>query len=150
MSHTTKTDHDVTPTIACVVIGALPMQLLLRRAPTWQREAVAVVTEPRPQGKVLAINANARQHGIVAGMTFATARTLCVSLRADVVPQEEIDEAVLELTTALTVFSPRIEPDPNEPGVFWIDPTGLSGIYGGARTWARSVERYLAGRSLHA
>lgn len=40
-------------------------------------------------------------------------------------------------------FSPRVEPDPERPGVFYLDPTGLEGLFGSPSRWARRVRSAL-------
>lgn len=148
----------------CVDVPALPLQLLLREHPKWRAHPTVVVKDDRPQGVILWANAHARRARILPGMTFASARSLADTLRASVVAPETIEAAVDELTKALGNFSPRVEPavdhhpaadggrrvstmrggkSPMQPGVFWVDPQGLEGLYGSLEHWAHSIERAL-------
>ena len=68
--------------IACVVVPALPLQLVLHDQPRWQHEPVVVVRDDRPQAPVLWANTIARQARVLPGMTFAAARSLVSELRA--------------------------------------------------------------------
>ena len=125
-----------TPRIACVDVPALPLQLLLRREPEWTDLPVVVVRDDRPQGVILWANAAARHLRILPGMTFAAARSLAADLRAAVVEPHEIEAAVDALHQQLCNFSPRVEPSEHEPGVFFIDPSGLVPLYGSLEQWA--------------
>lgn len=140
---------------SCVDVPGLPLQLLLRQHPKWRGHPTVVVKDDRPQGVILWANAHARRNRILPGMTFAAARSLADSLRAAVVEPAQITTAVDELTRALANFSPRIEPaidfgspapktrHPMQPGVFWVDPQGLEGLYGSLEHWAHSIQSAL-------
>ncbi|MEM6996348.1 MAG: DNA polymerase Y family protein [Myxococcota bacterium] len=144
----------------CVDVPALPLQLLLRGHPQWREHPTVVVKDDRPQGVILWANALARRCRILPGMSFASARSLADTLRAAVVEPEDIKGAVDELTAALAGFSPRVEPavdhhpsvpegtrasstrgakNPMQPGVFWVDPEGLSNLYGSHEHWAHTM-----------
>ncbi|NLY95194.1 MAG: hypothetical protein GXY23_14355 [Myxococcales bacterium] len=43
------------------------------------------------------------------------------------------------LAHRLLAFSPRVEPDPERAGVFFLDPSGLEGIFGRPSKWIRRV-----------
>lgn len=88
-------------------------------------------------------NARARSQRILPGMTFAAARSLAADLHASVVPTEDIDEAVGGIATLLSNFSPRVEPSAAEPGVFWIDPGGMTPLYGSLEQWADAIRSAL-------
>ena len=70
---------------ACVSVAALPLQLLLRREPSWSTRPVAVVSEDKPQGSVLWVNAQARAAGVLSGQSYAVALSLARGLHAGVV-----------------------------------------------------------------
>ena len=125
--------------VACVDVPALPLQLLLRREPGWRTRPVVVVKDDRPQGVVLWANTIARSHRVLPGMTFAAARSLTADLHASVVEPEEIELAVSDLHLRLSNYSPRVEPSPSEPGVFWIDPSGIVPLYGSLEQWAETI-----------
>lgn len=136
--------------IACVDLPALPLQLLLRHHPTWRSGPVVVVDTDRPQGIVAWANVHARRHRILPGMTFAAAQSLAAHLQAAVVPPQDIARCVEELHHALVQFSPHVEPALHEPGVFWIDPSGLIPLYGSLEEWAQGIHTALVGRGFQA
>lgn len=131
--------------VACVDIPELPLQLLLRREPTWRTRPVVVVKDDRPQGIILWANAHARTQRILPGMTFAAARSLAASLHAAVVPREDIEAAVSELHLRLSNVSPRVEPSLAEPGVFFVDPAGMVPLFGSLEHWAETIAIDLRG-----
>jgi protein ImuB len=47
------------------------------------------------------------------------------------------------LAHRLLEFSPRVEPDPERPGVFFLDPSGMDALFGSLPRWARRVHRAL-------
>jgi len=132
--------------IACVVVPALPLQLVLHDQPRWRSEPVVVVRDDRPQAPVLWANTIARSARVLPGMTFAAARSLVSELRAAAVTQERIDEVNGRLFVALAGFSPRVEPVVGEPGAFWLDPNGIVPLYGSFASWASTLATDLQAR----
>jgi len=133
----------VTGRLACVLVPALPLQLVLQAHPEWQDDPVVVVEDDRPLAPILWSNRAARAHRIVPGLRFAQARALSARLHAEVVKDSAIVTAVDELLARLLPCSPRIEPMLVQPGLFWIDPEGLSGLFGDYERWARMVHARL-------
>ena len=125
--------------MACVDVPALPLQILLRRHPDWESLPVAIVDRDKPLGIIRWVNENARRVQILPGMRYATALSLSRDLRAGVVADTEIAEYVGRLTRWLWRFSPGIEPSSREPGVFWIDASGLCPLYTSLQEWALEV-----------
>lgn len=125
---------------ACVNLPVFPVQLLLRRHPDWEDQPVAVVDSDRPQGTILWVNDRALFLRILPGMRYAAGLSLAGSLRAAVVPKQEIEGAVASLGKGLRSFSPRVEPAGDEPGVFWIDASGLERLYGSLGRWAACLQ----------
>ncbi|MBZ0156247.1 MAG: DNA polymerase Y family protein [Alphaproteobacteria bacterium] len=136
--------------ISCVDVPALPLQLLLRAHADWTGAAVAVVDKDRPQGRILWVNAEARRAGLLPGHTFAQGLSLARELRAAVVPEREIAAGVGSIAAALRAFSPGVEPADGEPGVFFVDASGLSRLYPSATAWSRAILADLAGRGFTA
>lgn len=99
--------------LACVELPALPLQLLLRRHPTWGEGPVAVVDRDSPTGLVLHVNRVARQQRVRAGMRYAAALSVARDLRADAVPNDELRDGVALVLATLQDFSPRVEPAPS-------------------------------------
>jgi protein ImuB len=134
--------------IACVDLPALPLQLAWRAEPELRRHATVVIDEDRPQGIVLWACERARAAGVLPGQRYAHALGLCNKLRARVVPQAEIDAAVVELRSALHACSPRVEAsclrDGGEPGTFWLDGDGLQRVDFKAPSWGAAIARSIA------
>jgi protein ImuB len=129
--------------LACVDVPALPLQLLLLRHPEWREHPAAVVERDNPQARLLWVNERARQLGILPGLRYAAALGLTGELRAGVVERDEIKRGVAELTRILGNFTPEVEPSEDEPGVCWLDATGLDRLYRSADAWAREIHQAL-------
>ena len=142
-------------TIGCIEIPAFSLQLLLRQRPQWRRSElgdlpVVVVDEDRPQGLVTHANGAARRAGILPGLRYAHALGLAREVRAGVVPPGVVGAGIAHVLARLRAFSPNIEPSEDEPGLFWIDTSGLGGLYDTMMSWARQVASDLAGEELSA
>jgi protein ImuB len=122
--------------MACVDVPALPLQLLLQRHPDWCSRAAAVVDRDEPQGLLLWVNERARSLQVLPGMRYAAALALVGELRAAPMPVGEIQQAVADLGERLGRFTPGVEPVDGEPGVFWLDASGLERLYGSLSVWA--------------
>lgn len=120
--------------LACVDAPAFALQLLLRRNPHWRGKAAAVVDRDAPHGTVLWANEAAHVRGVLAGQRYAAALTLCPQLQAAVIEAQELAEGVEQTCEHLRRRSPHVEPSAGEPGVFWLDASGLE-------HWTASAER---------
>ncbi len=134
--------------VACVDVPALPLQLLGRAHPGWHDAPLVVVAEDEPQAKILWVDRRAAQHRIRVGMRYGAALQLCRDLRAAPVAERTIAGAREELLTALQARTPRVEPDEERPGVFWLDPSGLGKLFGPLERWAAHVHAALSGLGL--
>ena len=144
---------------ACLEVPALPLQLLLRREPTWAKSPVVVVADDRPQAEVQWVNELARRSRIRPGMSYAAAQSLDAGVRAGVVSAEQVDETIEQIVQRLQDFSPRIEAarrrtKPQEliegaPGTFWIDPSGMVPLFTSFEHWGHAVVSALSELSLH-
>ncbi len=134
----------------CVDIPDLPLQILLRAHPDYRDLPAAVVAEERPESPLLLVNRHARSMRLRTGMRFGAAKSLVPELRVGSVSALEVEQAVAQLVGDLQTFSPHVERDPVSAGVFYVDPNGLSHLYGGELNWARCVHRYLTGRRFYA
>ncbi|MBI1851483.1 MAG: DNA polymerase Y family protein [Planctomycetes bacterium] len=130
--------------MACVDVPAFPLQILLRRHPEWRRLPAAVVDRDRPQGILLWVNEKARTLRVLPGQRFATALSLARDLRAAEVPSNEIERAVAATADRLRRFTPGVEPADGEPGVFWLDASGLEPLFRSLRRWASLLRADLA------
>ncbi|HWO40204.1 MAG TPA: DNA polymerase Y family protein [Candidatus Eisenbacteria bacterium] len=136
--------------LACVEIAAFPLQLLLKRQPKWSACPAAVVAEDKPQGLIVWVNEKARQAGVLPGLRYAAAFSLTPDLRAAPVSWGEIDKAVAGLTKQLMRFSPNVEADASEPGVFWLDGSGLNRLYPKIKKWAHAIHSAIAAQGFNA
>ena len=111
--------------MACVELPAFPLQLLLKRHPDWIGRPVAVVDRDKPQGVILQVNEEARAAGIRTGMRYSAGLSLAHTLHAGEVPPADVERGVAEIADRLRRFSPDVEPCRDEPGVFWLNASGL-------------------------
>jgi len=125
--------------VACVNLPVFPVQLLLQRHPDWRKQPVAVVDADKPQGTILWVNDRARSFKILPGMRYAAGLSLTGSLRASIVSKSDIEKGISSVSKHLRSFSPRIEPAEDEPGIFWIDASGLTRLFTSLTRWARDI-----------
>ncbi len=136
--------------LACVDLPAFALQLLLRRHPEWSAYPVAVVAEDKPQGLILQVNESARRCGVLPGLRYAAGFSLARGLRAGEVPPVEIQQAIVSLTERLMCFTPEVEPSQPEPGVFWLNGTGLQRLYATPQRWAGAIYKDIKTQRLQA
>lgn len=129
--------------MACVELPAFPLQLLLKRYPGWADRPVAVVDRDKPQGVILWLNEHARTSRIRTGMRYSAGLSLARTLHASEVPPADIAQGVSTLVAQLHRFSPDVEPCRDEPGVFWLNASGLSQLYPSPRAWATDIQTAL-------
>jgi len=98
-----------------------------------------VVDVDRPQGVILWVNERARSLRILPGMRYAAALTLADDLRAAIVPADELERAVRSIVKRLIRFTPGVEPSDDEPGVFWLDASGLERLHDSLSRWAQLI-----------
>ena len=115
--------------MACVELPAFPLQLLLKRHPDWVGRPVAVVDRDKPQGAILWANEEARAARIRTGMRYSAGQSLAHTLHAGEVPPADIERGVAAIVDRLQRFSPEVEPSRDEPGVFWLNASGLSRLH---------------------
>ncbi|OPY65524.1 MAG: DNA polymerase IV [Syntrophorhabdaceae bacterium PtaU1.Bin034] len=125
--------------LACVNLPEFPLQFLLSRYPEWKRLPVAVVARDKPQGEILWVSPEARAFGVLPGMRYAQGLSLATNLRAAEVSADGVRTKVAELADLLRHFSPDVEVSEDEPGVFWVNAAGLSGLFPSLGFWAREV-----------
>jgi len=140
----------IAPEIACVALPALPLQLLLRRQPEWRRQPVAVVAEDHPRGRIEWVNEDARRLGVLPGQRYGEALALAVGLRAGVIAPGEVGAAVATITRRLRRFTPGVEPATDEPGLFWLDATGLTPLHPSLAAWSEAIRTALIAAGLAA
>jgi protein ImuB len=127
---------------ACVSFAALPLQLLVRNQRGFRDLPAVVVSEDKPQGKVLWANDHALRSGALPGHSYAVALSIVSGLRAGVVSGIEIATATEEVKSVLWEFSPQLEAG-EEAGVFWLDASGLGRLYPSLADWASALRARL-------
>ncbi len=132
------------PRLACVDLPAWPLQLLLRREPTWRALPAAVVAADDPRAPLLWVNEAARRRGVLPGLRYAAALSLAHDLRAGTVTDGELATESQRLHRHLLRYSPRVEAATHEPGVFWLDARGLERLHGSLAAWTARLQRSLA------
>jgi len=126
--------------LACVDVLALPLQLLARRHPEWLESGpLAVVDRDEPNGTIEWVDREARRARIRPGMRYAEALSIREDLRAGTVREESVAEAIDGIRELLRDFSPFVEAAEQPPGIFWLDATGLEGVFESPETWARRI-----------
>lgn len=130
--------------LACVDVPAFPLQLLLKRNPELRGYPAVVVDEDKPLGVVQWSNEAARRSRILPGMRYAASLALCADLRAGVIDEEAIEDGKRAVLDRLLLFSPEIEASSDEPGVFWLDASGLDPLFPTMLAWAERVRTSLA------
>ena len=115
--------------MACVELPEFPLQLLLKRHPDWAGRPVAVVDRDKPQGVILWVNEEARVARVRTGMRYSAGLSLAHTLHAGEVPPADVERGVAAVAERLRRFSPDVEPSRDEPGVFWLNASGLSYLH---------------------
>ena len=129
--------------MACVELPAFALQLLLKRHPDWAGRPVAVVERDKPQGVILRVNEQARTAGVRTGMRYSAGLSLAHTLHAGEVPPADVERGVTAIGDRLRRFSPDVEPSRDEPGVFWLNASGLSYLHASLRRWAQEIAAML-------
>ncbi|MDX9723628.1 MAG: DNA polymerase Y family protein [Myxococcota bacterium] len=146
--------------MACVHFASFALQCMARQEQDWARRPLVVLTELRPQAAVKGCNALARSAGIRVGQSFATALSLQPELRAICYDAARIDAQREELMVLLRTLSPNIERVDDVLGdlamasgrgvveslAFFLDSSGLDGLYGGTQQWLAALARALSPR----
>ncbi|MEZ4257285.1 MAG: DNA polymerase Y family protein [Polyangiales bacterium] len=136
--------------LACVDLPSFPLQLLQRGHADWRGHGVVLVDRDHPQGLILSVNERAHRRGVRPGMRYGVALGLDGDLRAGEISPEALTTITEKLLTLLVRFSPVVEPNRDEPGVFWLDVDGLSHLYPSLDDWATAVWEALHAEELAA
>lgn len=136
--------------LACVNVADLPLQLLLKKHPQWRDLPAAVVSKDSPYGRILTVNVQAKEYGILPGLRYAAGLIFTLELRADTIPDSEIRVGSTSIAAALGRLSPRVEAHDSETGVFWLDAGGLSSLFQNMEAWCGKVRNLLLGMGYQA
>jgi protein ImuB len=128
--------------IAAVDVPALPLQLLRRRSGTPASVPLAVVEADHPQARITWVDRAAAARRVRPGMRYASALQLSGDLRAAPVPDAEVSAADDEIAAVLRELTPRVDRRRDgtaSEGVYFLDPSGMGGLFGPLEAWAPRV-----------
>lgn len=128
--------HRHSHTLACVYLPALPLQIAHKRHDLSSQTPGAVCEG----GTIVWPNRMARQAGIRSGMRLAQGRSLSPMLQTATVSAAEQQQTILEIWQFLLGFSPAVEPDAEHAGLFWLDPNGLTHLFGDHAQWCQAID----------
>ncbi|HTP59024.1 MAG TPA: hypothetical protein VMM82_08910 [Spirochaetia bacterium] len=134
----------------CINIDSLPLCILLNDNPSWKGMPVAVTREEKPRSPILALNREAREHGLAVGMRYAQALALVPGLRARAVAQVRVGEAQSLVMKELSAFTPDVEPCSFDDNAFWASVDGLRSLFPSESIWADKVRSALSGKGFPA
>jgi protein ImuB len=126
---------------ACIFVPDFSAEAIVRAEPELRTQAVAVIEGKPPLEKICAVNEEAREVGVVTGMTRLQAE-LCdgVVMRERSMVQEVMaHEALLDCARS---FSPRVE-DARTDTVL-LDLSGLEKLFGSVQKIVRQISRRAA------
>jgi protein ImuB len=124
---------------ACVLVPALPLQMLGKTHPEFRAEPLVVVEDDRPLARIRYVNQAALRYRVRPGMRFREAQVLSACLRGLVVSDREVNETQDILLQRLISFSPFVELGKDRPGLFWMDPRGMLSLYPDHQTWGQAI-----------
>lgn len=131
---------------ACIRVPSLALQLAVtRQVPGFDRP-LAVVRDDRPASPVVQLNLVARALGLGVGMRYSEALAVVPTLKGVVVSADDRARAHHAILETLDRWSPRVERCDLDPDGFWVDPTGLTGLFGTEAQWGAGVRSALADR----
>ncbi len=129
--------------LACISVPHLALQIALQRHPSQTGEAVVLVREDKPTSLILNLNRAAKNQGLHQGMRYSEALSIVCDLRAERVSSQELAAARREIREILAKWSPQTDEVPFDPGAFWVNPSGLTGLYGSESQWGTSLREAL-------
>jgi len=136
--------------LACINVPALALQLALRKFPPGHQGPLVVLREDKPTSPIRNLNLAARELGVQKGMRYSEALTLAADLPSVTVTAAEQKVARQQIVETLLKWSPQVEVCPFDPASFWLNSSGLTGLYGSETQWGSSVRLALAQLRYHA
>ena len=123
---------------ACIFVPDFPVEAIVRAEPELRSQAVAVLEGKPPLQKICALNEEARQAGIAAGMTKLHAEVCdVITLRERSELQETFThQALLDCAQS---FSPRVQDC--SPDMLLLDVSGLEKLIGPSTKIAKEISR---------
>ncbi|HPC83427.1 MAG TPA: DNA polymerase Y family protein [Thermoanaerobaculaceae bacterium] len=125
--------------VAAVWVPDFPLQALRRAVPELAEAPVAVAAGPGPRDRVVAVSAEAAEHGVRRGMTATQARQRSMQVMVRVAPPEVAAAAEAALADAARAVSPRVRR--HGPGEVTLDVGGSVLQWGGEAALAEALWR---------
>ncbi len=125
--------------LACLYVPQFPLAALLRSSPELRGEAVVVVEQIAPRGRIVAVSEAAERRGIRYGSSLAQAHGIDAEVQARVVSVDTIAAAQAALCDAAASFTPRLE-DATE-GLVYLDLSGLGALFESELQLAHALSR---------
>ncbi|HIA01063.1 MAG TPA: DNA polymerase Y family protein, partial [Myxococcales bacterium] len=117
--------------------------MLLQSYPQWRDQPVAVVDRDKSNGRILWVNEQARRTRILRGMRYSQGLALNTQLRAGTVSRHQIEQGTQRLLKALQQWTPGVEASAEEPGLFWLNASGMESLYPSLGKWAQGIRTAL-------
>ncbi|MGV8038772.1 MAG: hypothetical protein AB2L07_01345 [Thermoanaerobaculaceae bacterium] len=125
--------------VAAVWVPDFPLQALRRAVPELAEAPVAVAAGSGPRDRLVAVSAEAAEHGVRPGMTAAQARQRSMRVMVRVTPPEVAAAAEAALGDAARAVSPRVRR--HAPGEVLLDVGGSLLRWGGEVALAEALWR---------
>lgn len=125
--------------VAAVWVPDFPLQALRRARPELAAAPLAVAAGPGPRDRLVAVSAEAAEHGVRPGMTAAQARQRSMQVLVRVTPPEVAAAAAAALGDAARAVSPRVRR--HAPGEILLDVGGSLPRRGGETALAEALWR---------
>jgi len=136
------------PRLACVYLPDLALQIARRQAP--DLSALATIDRPGSSAQLLHLDDEAYRRGARPGMRVRVALGLCPELTIVHIDRDALDLALDQLSALLERFTPLVEASGEDPGAFWLDPSGMARLFGPPDAWAAAIRGALADASWRA
>lgn len=133
------------PRIACALIPNFSVVRLVRDDVSLLSRPLAVTVSDRDNSPIVAVSARASAFGVKPGMTAAQGESRCPDLKR-VVRDVAAERAAAEvLVTALQQLGPHVAHAEDEPGLFFMEASGLTRLHHGESGLARKMLTTIAG-----
>lgn len=130
----------------CVHIQDFRLQYAIhRKFDGYEDGPLAVVKDERPQTKLIACSRKAKRMGVAVGISATEALARCEGLKVCVMRESDIAEAKQNIVSSLQTMSPEVEISQTHEGVFWLNASGLEGLFGSSTLWAHQLREMLRG-----
>jgi hypothetical protein len=136
------------PPVVCINLPGYLLQILCAGDPAVKHHPCAVLSVETATGTVLQGNRAAVEEGVRPGMRYAEALAVCPSLQGRAVSRTDRDRYNATILETLYTVSDVVEPCDIEDGVWWINGTGFSRLYGGTGEFCFRVQDVLAGQGV--